>query len=139
MSKKSITVIGLVFALAGWAAFALAGGTPLKNEGVNGGNQATAADPETAAAQPGDEASSNSGAIADHDAFELLGTVVYKDLEGGFFAIEGDDGRIYDPINLPEAYQKEGLKVKVNAILRKDVGSIHMIGDIIEIVNIAAE
>ena len=44
----------------------------------------------------------------------------------------------YDPINLPEAYQKKGLKVKVNAILRKDIGSIHMVGDVIEIVDIAA-
>jgi hypothetical protein len=139
MSKTSITVIGLVFAVAGWAAFALAGGTPLENEGVNKGNQAAAAASENDAAQSGDEASYNSDAIADHDAFELLGTVVHKDLEGGFFAIDGDDGRTYDPINLPETFKKEGLKVKVIARLRKDVGSIHMIGDIIEIVDIAAQ
>jgi hypothetical protein len=36
------------------------------------------------------------------DTVDLQGTVVKKDLEGGFFAIESDDGRVYDPINLPD-------------------------------------
>lgn len=73
------------------------------------------------------------------DTIVLRGTVVKKDLEGGFFAIESDDGQVYDPINLPEHFKKDGLKVKVNAKLRNDMGSIHMVGDIIEIVDIDAE
>ena len=73
------------------------------------------------------------------DIVELQGTIVKKDLEGGFFAIESDDGRVYDPINLPEHFKKIGLKVKVNAKLRNDVASIHMAGDIIEIIDINAE
>lgn len=71
------------------------------------------------------------------DTFELQGTVVSMDLEGGFFAIQGDNGKTYDPMNLPEAFRKNGLKVKVTARVRDDVGSIHMVGDIIEIVAIA--
>jgi hypothetical protein len=86
-----------------------------------------------------DTASSKSVSITDNGTFEIQGTIVYKSLEGGFFAIESDDGKTYDPINLPETFKRDGLKVKVNAKLRKDVGSIHMAGDIIEIVNIAAE
>ena len=70
---------------------------------------------------------------------KIRGTVVHKNVEGGFFAIEGDDGRVYDPINLPDRFKKDGLKVKVNAKLRNDMGSIHMVGDIIEIVEIDAE
>ena len=70
---------------------------------------------------------------------DISGIVVFKDLEGGFFAIEGDGGKIYDPINLPDAFKRDGLKVKVNARLRNDMGSIHMVGDIIEIVDITAE
>ena len=73
------------------------------------------------------------------DTVDLQGTVVKKGLEGGFFAIESDDGRVYEPINLPEHFKKDGLKVKVNAKLRNDMGSIHMVGDIIEIVDIDAE
>jgi hypothetical protein len=53
--------------------------------------------------------------------------------------IKGDDGRIYDPINLPEPLKRDGLKVKVNAKLREVLGSIHMVGDIIEIVSVSAE
>jgi hypothetical protein len=73
------------------------------------------------------------------ETLEISGTVVHKNLEGGFFIIEGDDGRIYDPINLPETVKKDGLKVTVNAKVRNDVGGIHMVGDIIEIVDISAQ
>ena len=36
-------------------------------------------------------------------------------------------------------FKRDGLKVKVYAKLRKDMGSIHMVGDIIEIIDVAAE
>ena len=73
------------------------------------------------------------------DAFEIVGTVVHKGIEGGFYAIDGDDGRKYDPINLPESFRKDGLKVKVTARRRRDAMSLHMYGAIVEIVNIAAQ
>jgi len=73
------------------------------------------------------------------DSLEIVGTVVHKDIEGGFYAIDGDNGRRYDPINLPESFKKDGLRVKVTARRRDDAMSLHMYGAIIEIVNIAAE
>jgi len=73
------------------------------------------------------------------DIVKIRGTVVHKDVEGGFFAIESDDGRVYDPINLPDSFKKHGLKVNVSAKLRNDMGSIHMVGDIIEIVDIETQ
>jgi hypothetical protein len=73
------------------------------------------------------------------DTFEIMGTVTYKHIEGGFYAIDGDDGRKYDPINLPDSFKKDGLKVKVTARLKKDAMSFHMYGAIIEVVNIAAQ
>ena len=73
------------------------------------------------------------------DTIEITGTVVYKGLEGGFFAIDGDDGSKYDPVNLPESFRKDGLKVKLTARLRKDAMSIHMYGAIIEVVSIAGQ
>ena len=86
-----------------------------------------------------EEASSKNVPTADSKTFRIQGTVVHKTLEGGFFTIESDDGNIYDPINLPEHFKKQGLKVKVNAKLRNDVGGVHMVGDIIEIIDIDAE
>ena len=73
------------------------------------------------------------------NSFEIVGTVTYKDIEGGFYAIDSVDGSKYDPINLPESFRKDGLKVKVTARLKKDVMSFHMYGVIIEIVHIAAQ
>lgn len=73
------------------------------------------------------------------DSFEIVGIVKYNNIEGGFYAIDGDDGNKYDPINLPESFRKDGLKVKVTARLKKEVLSFHMYGAIIEVVNIAAQ
>ncbi|MFQ5485172.1 MAG: hypothetical protein ACE5DO_07545 [Desulfobacterales bacterium] len=71
------------------------------------------------------------------DSFEIVGTVTYRNIEGGFYAIDGDDGSKYDPVNLPESFRKDGLKVKVKARLKTDAVSLHMYGSIIDIVNIA--
>jgi len=77
--------------------------------------------------------------IPDSDTFEIQGTIVRKNMEGGFFAIDGDDGKKYNPINLSDSFRKDGLKVKVTARLRMDAMNIHMYGAIIEVVEIAAE
>ncbi len=89
--------------------------------------------------EPNGSPSSEIPAIPPADTFEITGTIVYKGLEGGFFAIDGDNGSKYDPISLPESFRKDGLKVKVTARLRKDAMSIHMYGSIIEIVTIAGQ
>ena len=73
------------------------------------------------------------------DIIEILGTVVYKDFEGGFYAIDAEDGSKYDPMNLPEAFRKDGLKVKVTASLKPDAMGFHMYGGIIEIKTIIAQ
>lgn len=71
-----------------------------------------------------------------HNSFTFEGTVVHQELEGGFFAIQTDDGKTYVPMNLTKEYQKDGLQVRIEAILRKDIGGIHMVGDTIEIIKI---
>lgn len=76
---------------------------------------------------------------SDIDVFLIRGTVVQKNIEGGFFAIDGDDGEKYDPINLPASFRKNGLRVKIVARENKDVMTIHMYGTIIEIIDIEAQ
>jgi hypothetical protein len=67
----------------------------------------------------------------------VKGTVHHIDLEGGYWAILGDDGTTYDPVKgLPAEYQTEGLRVQVEAKPRTDVVSFHMAGTMIEIVKI---
>ncbi len=64
------------------------------------------------------------------------GTVEYQDLEGGFYGIITDESR-YDPINLPEQYKNDGMKIDFVAYPRSDLASFHMWGELIEIRHIA--
>ena len=73
------------------------------------------------------------------ETFTVKGTVVYKNIEGGFFAIDGDDGKKYDPIALPQGFEKDGLKVKATVRLRKDAMSFRMYGAIVEVVNVVTQ
>ena len=64
------------------------------------------------------------------------GTITYLDFEGGFFGIIGDDNQHYDPINLPEEFESDGLRVEFTAIQREDLGSFHIWGIVIELIDI---
>jgi len=65
------------------------------------------------------------------------GTVRHVEIEGGFWAIRGDDNVTYDPMGgVPAAYREEGLRVRLDAKRRNDVGSIHMAGPIVEIISL---
>jgi hypothetical protein len=67
---------------------------------------------------------------------EGAGTVVWLNLEGGFWGIVGDDGNHYDPINLGSEFQGEGLRIYFRAKVRPDLLSSHMWGEMIEILDI---
>jgi hypothetical protein len=66
------------------------------------------------------------------------GTVSHFSIEGGFFAIRGDDGVVYDPIDLAAEFQRDGVRVRFEARLRKDLIGVHMVGPIVEITSISA-
>lgn len=66
----------------------------------------------------------------------ITGTIVFKTLEGGFFAIDGDDGGQYNPLNLNESFRKNGLRVKVVAELQPEMMSMYNYGKIVEIKDI---
>lgn len=120
MRKMYVTATGLAIALA----VILAGCMLFGNKGTPRSDQPAAAQNES---------------LSRTDTFVLQGTVVKKDLEGGFYAIDGDDGKTYEPLNLPEAFKRNGMRIKAVVRARGDVGSIHMVGDIVEIVDIAVQ
>lgn len=82
----------------------------------------------------------NSEAVEQADPVQLFltGTIEYKDLEGGFYAIKGDDGKNYVPVNLSKDYQKDGLTVRVKAVYEKEMMGIQMYGQMITIESITA-
>ena len=66
----------------------------------------------------------------------VSGKVRYFTLEGGFFAIRGDDSITYDPTNLHKGMQIDGLRVKAKVRLRNDLGGSHMVGPIVDIIEL---
>jgi len=65
-----------------------------------------------------------------------IGTIQYIDLEGGFYGIIGDDQEHYDPINLPEVFKQDNLRVEFKARLSPSQYGIHQWGKIIYILEI---
>jgi hypothetical protein len=63
----------------------------------------------------------------------ITGVVKRYELEGGFYAIRGEDGVTYDPTNLPPEFQKDGLAVEAEARPRSDLMGTHQVGTIVEL------
>jgi hypothetical protein len=70
-----------------------------------------------------------------HHNIHMTGTVYHSDLEGGFWAIRGDDGEVYVPVGdtLPKELQVEGLGVRFAGWIRKDMMSTTMAGTMVQI------
>ena len=68
--------------------------------------------------------------------FATTGTVTWVPIEGGFFGIISDDGRNYDPLNLPAGYAQDGMRVAFSAKADPAMASFHMWGTIISIIDI---
>lgn len=73
----------------------------------------------------------------DNAHLAFTGTVKWQAIESGFYAIDADDGKKYEPINLPSQYRFNGMRVRVTAKERADMASINMYGTIIEIISIS--
>ena len=63
------------------------------------------------------------------------GTIKYIPLEGGFYGIETDKGEKYLPVNLPQEFKKDGLKVWFKAKQKKTI-TIYQWGKPVEILKI---
>ena len=58
----------------------------------------------------------------------ITGVVRRSELEGGFYAIRGNEGVTYDPTNLPPEFAEDGLQVEAEARRRDDMAGIHQVG-----------
>ncbi|MCP4698499.1 MAG: hypothetical protein GY862_16855 [Gammaproteobacteria bacterium] len=72
----------------------------------------------------------------DPNVFESFGNIVYVPVEGGFYGIVDDAGAKYNPRNLPEVFQQEGLRVRIKAKLLGGMMGFHMWGRYIDIISI---
>ncbi len=67
---------------------------------------------------------------------EVEGIIRYVDIEGGFWGIEVNDGRKFDPLNLPEKFKIDGLTVHAKLRPKDELAGIHMWGQIVEVAEI---
>lgn len=70
------------------------------------------------------------------DLAQLEATVEFVSVEGGCWRLVTDQGIGYEPVNLPESFRSDGLQVDVTVRLRKDLGSICQVGQIVDIESI---
>lgn len=66
------------------------------------------------------------------DSLDLVGVVRRTTLESGAWLIDAGN-KHYEPINLPEEFKHDGLKIELLAYTRPDVVSIVMAGRVIEV------
>ncbi|MBN7822021.1 hypothetical protein KJY73_17270 [Bowmanella sp. Y26] len=64
------------------------------------------------------------------------GTVKYKSFEGGFYAIDAQNGEKYHPMGLAKEYRRDGLIVAVEAQAITDLMTIQQYGTPIKILSI---
>jgi hypothetical protein len=77
--------------------------------------------------------SSQSPSFAANSQIQATGEISYVVTEDGLYGIIGDDGKKYQPINLPQELRKNGLAVKFNADIRDDLFSAITWGTTIKI------
>ena len=70
------------------------------------------------------------------DLLTLDGTVVYQELEGGFYGIVTARGDELLPTNLPVEFEEDGLSVRVAGRFLEDVAAVQMWGRPFEIAEI---
>ncbi len=68
----------------------------------------------------------------------IVGVVKHVTVEGGVFTVQGDDGVTYNAMNLPEAFQQDGVAVEIEGRRRDDMMSIQMVGPMLQITRIRA-
>ena len=64
---------------------------------------------------------------------KLTGKVVYRDLEGGVWVLEGDDGTTYQLAGGDRKIKKDGQRVEVDGDVDKDALSFAMVGPLLKV------
>ncbi len=76
------------------------------------------------------------GFLCSEDIQIQTGMIVFVGLEGGFYGITGDNGKNYDPQNLPDKFKKDSLRVSFEYKVSENQVSFHQWGELIDIVKI---
>jgi hypothetical protein len=64
---------------------------------------------------------------------KLTGSVIYRDLEGGVWVLEGDDGRTYQLAGGDRGLKKDGQRVEVEGEVEKEALTAAMVGPLLRV------
>ena len=79
------------------------------------------------------ESPSSSSVDAEPIKTVVTGTVLYKKLEGGFFALISTDNKHYTLRKLPKEFKLEGLVVEITGMINKDIITFTQFGELLEV------
>ncbi|ALS98124.1 hypothetical protein [Lacimicrobium alkaliphilum] len=87
--------------------------------------------------QNANQASENMNTQAsEKETIRFTAEVVFKNLEGGFFALIAKDGSKYQPMGLAQEFRRHGLIVEVEAEKVTDMVTYQQFGTLVRIINI---
>jgi len=69
--------------------------------------------------------------------FDVTGMVRYSNLGGDCWLIRAEDGRVFEPTNLPTEFHQDSLLVRATLEVRRDLASPCETGEIVDILQIA--
>ncbi len=64
---------------------------------------------------------------------KVTGTVSFRDLEGGVWILEGDDGRIYEMVGGDRRLRTEGQRIQVDGEVEQGASSLAMLGPVLKV------
>jgi len=64
---------------------------------------------------------------------KLTGRVVYRDVEGGVWVLEGDDGRTYQLAGGDRKIKKDGQRIEIEGDVARDVMTAFMVGPVLNV------
>ena len=69
----------------------------------------------------------------ENEVKQMTGTIVYKNLEGGFYAFISDDGGHYTLRNLAPEHKQNGLKIAVEGRVLTNIMTFTQFGEVFEV------
>lgn len=63
----------------------------------------------------------------------IKGTIVYQQIEGGFYGLDAEDGKKYQPHSLAKQYQQHGLIVEVTGVIDENILTFQQYGPVFKI------
>lgn len=74
--------------------------------------------------------------VSVNDSVTLKGSIIYKELEGGFFAFITESGDRFTLHGLDEKYHQNGLIVEIEGVTKPEMMTITQFGTVLEVHNV---